>query len=121
MALNHALQELVDNQKVGFEDVFELYAALCVDHVRAMTNELIADEGIERVLSNLSGASRVYALTVAGLTAEAVNWAQDTIPEMIGDSDTYMKMETESFLEYTIRRKIEMRVEETNAFQIKLS
>lgn len=114
MALNHHLQELVDNEKIGFEDVFELYATLCIEHVREMTNDIIDDEGIEELTK--SGMS----LTTESLTEQAVEWAHDVVPEMLADIVEGPRKSGESWLQYIIRRKIEQRVEEVKAFKIKI-
>lgn len=117
MALKPHLKELVDNEKhgkLGFEDVFELYAVLCVNQITGMVNDMIADEGIKELI--LNGMS----FTVEGLTEQAVDWGHVVIPEMLSDVIEGPKKANESWLEYIIRRKIEEHVKETNSFQIKM-
>lgn len=114
MALNPHLKELIDNQKLGFEDVFELYAALCVDHIRDVTNDIIADEGIEEYVKHRG------AVTVDSLTEETVDWAHVVVPEMLADIMEGPKKDNETWLEYVIRRKIEQHVFEAKSFQIKV-
>lgn len=114
MALNPHLKELVDNGEIGFEDVFELYAVLCVYHVTDIVNDMIADEGITELIQN--GMS----LTVEDLTEQAVDWGHVMVPEMLADVTEGPNKPAESWLQYTIRRKIEQHVEEVKSFQIKV-
>lgn len=114
MALNPLLQELVDNEKLGFEDVFELYAVLATGHIRDITNDIIDDVGIQEYIKNEG------AISTEGLTAMVVDWCLNTIPEMVGDVVTKDKSPDESWLQYVIRRKVEIYVEESKALQIKV-
>lgn len=114
MSLNPHLQELVDNDKLGFEDVFELYAVLAVNHIRDVTNDLIEDLGIQAYLKTDS------AITPDELTTKVVDWCHNTIPEMTGDGLTGDKDPDESWLQFVIRRKVELHVQESESFQIKV-
>lgn len=114
MALNPHLKELVDNGEIGFEDVFELYAVLCVNQVTDTVNDMIADEGIDELVK--SGMS----FTAEGMTDQAIDWGHDVVPEMLADVTEGPKKPAESWLQYMIRRKIEEHVEEVKSFQIKV-
>lgn len=116
MALNTELQELVDNDKIGFADVFELYAVMCVNHTRDMMNTVIDDEGIDATMANIG------SLSVSNLTSEAVNTGRSMVPEMLGDDIPlgYEKGVTESWINFVIRCTIEMHVSESNSFQVKV-
>lgn len=114
MALNPLLQELVDNEKLGFEDVFELYAVLAVNHIQGITNDIIEDVGIREYIEQGG------AITSKELTAMVVDWCHNTIPEMVGDNMPLNKTPDTSWLQYVIRRKVELYVEESKALQIKV-
>lgn len=114
MALNPHLKELVDNGEIGFEDVFELYAVLCVNHVTDTVNDMIADEGIDELVKG--GMS----FTAEAMTGDAIDWGHYVVPQMLADMTEDPKKPTESLLQYTIRRKIEQHVEEVKSFQIKV-
>ena len=113
MSLNPYMKELVENAKLSFEDVFELYAALCVEHVREMTNDIIADDGIDEYVKHSS-------LSAEALTKQAVDWAVEIIPDMVADDLEGTIRPEESLLAYIIRRKVEMHVAETKAFRVKV-
>lgn len=113
-----ALLNLHQRNEISFEDVFELYAQMCIDHVREMTQDNIADEGLESYIKHVGPP------TQAALTKEAVDWAWEGASSMVGDilqSEDCKKTEYESWLQFCIRASIEKRVKSTEAFQLKLS
>jgi hypothetical protein len=114
--MNRDLKDLIDTGAVGFEDIFEAYAQICINHVRTITEDMILDEGITVV-------SEATDLTTEGLTAQAVDWATIVVPEMVGDDvdPTVVKKEDESWLEFVLRTAVEKRVKKTKAFQVKFS
>jgi hypothetical protein len=115
--MNHQLQNLIDNNVIGFSDVFEAYAQLCINTVRDITQDMILDEGAPVLIQHGTDISP------SGLTGQAVDWALVVVPEMMHDDvdSSYEKKETESYLEFVIRVAVESRVKETKAFQIKFS
>lgn len=116
--MSPALLDLYKRNEIGFEDVFELYAQMCIDHTREMTQDNIDDEGLEDYIK------QVGAPTVSRLTAEAVDWADEGATSMLGDilqTAECKKKEDESWLQFCIRASIEKRVQATDAFKLKLS
>lgn len=115
--MNSDLKRLIDRNEVGFEDVLEAYAELCITNVRDITQDMIHDEGVADLIKH--GAD----LSVDGMTTQSVEWALVNAPEMIGDNidPAIVKLDTESWLQYVIRAKVLERVRETKAFEIKFS
>lgn len=115
--MNANLKILINQNEIGFEDIFEAYAQLCIDSVRDITQDMILDEGIAGLINQGTD------LSVEGLTGQAVDWALVCAPERLGDDtdDSIVKKDNESWLEYVIRAAIIKRVVDTKAFQIKFS
>ena len=115
--MDAGLKHKIDNGEIGFEDIFEAYAQLCINSVRDITQDMILDEGVAKLLEN------DIDLTTTGLTQQAVDWARYIAPEMLGDviPDDLVKLGTESWFEYVARAFVVKRVKETKAFQIKFS
>ena len=115
--MNANLKILIANNDIGFTDVLEAYAQLCIDNVRDITQDMILDEGVACLID------QGMDLSVEGLTGQATDWALVCAPEMVGDNmdDTVEKKDSESWLEYIVRAAVIERVRETTAFQIKFS
>lgn len=113
--MNSTLSDMINRGAVGFEDIFEAYAELCIRTVRDVTEDMILDEGVAELVKH--GGD----LSVEGLTAQAVDWALVVTPEMVGDVVVGVKKDNESWLEFVLRSAVEKRVKDTKAFQIKLS
>ncbi len=116
MALNPHLQELVDNQKLSFEDVFELYAALVVEHFKEVTNDIIADVGVAEYVRTAGD------ITVDRMASDCRDWANNIIPEMVGDNlpGNTQKGPGQSWLWFCIQEKINAYIDETKSFQVKV-
>lgn len=114
--MNQVLKQLVKDNEVGFADIFEAYAALCVDNIRDITEDMIRDEGVA-VIDAAEG------LSTEALTAHAVDWGQSVVWEMMSDElpVCYGMKENETFMDFVIRAYIEKHVKDTKSFQIKLS
>ena len=115
--MNANLKILIANNDIGFTDVLEAYAQLCIDNIRDITQDMILDEGVACLID------QGMDLSVEGLTGQATDWALVCAPEMVGDNmdDTVAKKEDVSWLEYVIRASVIKRVKETGAFQVKFS
>lgn len=115
--MNANLKILIANNDIGFTDVLEAYAQLCIDNIRDITQDMILDEGAAGLIN------QGIDLSVEGLTGQAIDWALVCAPEMVGDNmdDTVAKKEDVSWLEYVIRASVIKRVKETGAFQVKFS
>ena len=113
--MNSTLSDMVNRGDVGFDDILEAYAELCIRQVRDITEDMILDEGVMEL------AKHGTDLSVEGLTAQAVDWALVVTPEMLADVTDEVKKENESYLEFILRVAVETRVKKTNALHIKLS
>lgn len=106
--MNTVLATLIQQRKVDFDDIFEAYAELCIQQTRDITEDMILD-------------AEALVLTTEALTARAVDWALTHIPEMIADVTDKVKKDDETFLEFIVRAAVIKRVDDTNAFRVKLS
>ena len=113
--MDSALQGMISRGDIGFDDILEAYAELCIRTVRDTTEDMILDEGVAGLVKHGTD------LSVEGLTAQAVDWALVVTPEMLADVTDEVKKDNESFLEFIVRTAVEKRVADTKAFQIKLS
>lgn len=113
--MNSTLNDMISRGDVGFDDILEAYAELCIRTVRDVTEDMILDEGVAELVEH--GAD----FSVEGLTAQAVDWALVVTPEMLADVTDDVKKENESYLEFILRVAVEKRVAATKSFQIKLS
>lgn len=113
--MNRTLQTMIDEGSIGFEDIFEAYAQLCINNVRDINQDMIHDEGVA-VLVNQG-----MDLSVEGLTTQAIDWALVCTPEMIGDIVEGEPKLNESWLQFVLRAYVEKRVKDTKAFNIKFS
>lgn len=105
-----SLAQLIKQNEIGFDDIFEAYAELCIQQVRDVTEDMILDEGTKEL-----------DLTIEGLTAHAVDWALVIVPERLGDVTDEVKKEDETWLEYIVRVAVEQRIAKTKALRMKLS
>ena len=114
--MNQALKQLVKDNEVGFADIFEAYAALCVDNIRDIAEDMIRDEGVAVI-------DATVGLSTEALTAQAVEWGQVVVGEMMSDDlpACYTMKENETFMDFVIRAHIEKYVKDTKSFQLKLS
>lgn len=115
MALHSQLKQLVDERVIGFEDVFKLYAEMCIQHVRDFTQANIQDEGIESFIKNGG------PISVESLTQYTVSWALQNIPEMLADNCTVKRKEDEPLVNFVIRNSVEHMVRANKAFKITIS
>src|SRR5512139_3932782 len=115
--MNQNLKEMVKRGEVGFDDVFEAYAMLCISQVRDITEDMILDEGVNSLVSQGTD------LSTQGLIDHATDWALVHVPEMTGDCiDTeYVKQDDESWLQFVIRVAVLKVAKDNKSFQIKLS
>lgn len=113
--MNSTLSDMVNRGVVGFDDILEAYAEMCIRTVRDVTEDMILDEGVTELVKH--GAD----FSVEGLTAQAVDWALVVTPEMLADVTDEVKKDNESYLEFIVRVAVEKRAKDTKAFQVKLS
>lgn len=115
--MSPALLNMYEHNEISFEDVFELYAHMCIDHTREMTQTILEEEGLDQYIKH------VGTPTVESLTDAAVDWANNGAPDMVGDMlmSYYTKTADESWLQFCIRASITRRVKEAGAFKLKLS
>jgi hypothetical protein len=115
--MNADLQLMIKRNEIGFEDVLEAYAQLCIDNIRDINEDIIHEEGVAELVT------QGIDLSVDGLTAQAVEWAHVSAPEMLSDiiDPAIVKLTTETPLEYVIRAMVQERVRTTKAFEIKFS
>lgn len=115
--MSPALLDLYQRNQISWDDVFELYAQMCIDQTRDMTQNILEDAGLDSYIK------QVGEPTVVSLTAAAVDWANNGAPDMVGDMMMSYNTKTsdETWLQFCIRASIEKRVKETGAFKLKLS
>lgn len=115
--MNPTLKDMIDRGAVGFDDVFEAYAMLCIQQVRDITEDMILDEGVNDLVNQGTD------LTTKGLVEHAVDWALVTVPEMTGDNvdPAYVKKDSETWLQFVIRAAVLDYAKKNKSLQFKLS